>query len=62
MNFWLKGKRAEAQQLYMETLTVLQKTVGKEHPHYALTLSNLSSLYFASVRFVAHRKVLGSAR
>ena len=33
----------------MACLQVLEKSVGPEHPHYALTLSNLAQLLAAKV-------------
>ena len=42
---WKKGDYPEAEQWYLESIAIRKKTVGKDHPDYALSLNNLATLY-----------------
>ena len=39
-----QGKLAEAEPHYQRTLTILEKSLGPEHPNVASTLNNLAQL------------------
>ena len=40
-----QGKYDEAEPLYKRSLKILEKALGKEHPHVAASLNNLAELY-----------------
>ncbi len=44
------GRYAEAEQLYLQILTIDRKALGRNHPHYAVDLNNLALLYRATGR------------
>jgi tetratricopeptide (TPR) repeat protein len=41
------GNYQKAEPLYVQSLQITEKTLGKAHPDYALSLSNLAGLYFS---------------
>jgi tetratricopeptide (TPR) repeat protein len=40
-----QGKYAEAIELYKQAMEIDEKTIGKEHPNYAVRLNNLANVY-----------------
>jgi kinesin light chain len=46
-----QGNLIEARKLYAQCLTILQSSVGLDHPAYAATLLNLAALYQTEARF-----------
>jgi len=42
------GEYAKAEPLYLQTLDIVKKALGEEHPNYASTLNNLAGLYKAT--------------
>ena len=44
-NYNDKGQYEKAEPLYLESMQVLEKAVGKEHPDYAGACNNLAILY-----------------
>ena len=46
-----QGKLAEAEPHYQRTLTILEKSLGPEHPSVASALNNLASLLSAQVGY-----------
>jgi tetratricopeptide (TPR) repeat protein len=46
-----QGNLIEARKLYAQCLTILQSSVGSDHPAYAATLLNLAALYQTEARF-----------
>ena len=45
------GQYAEAEALYRQALEIHRTTLGEEHPSYAVSLSNLTSLLEATGRY-----------
>ena len=45
-----QGRYAEAEPLYKRSLTILESTLGPDHPQVVLSLDNLASLYRATNR------------
>jgi tetratricopeptide (TPR) repeat protein/CHAT domain-containing protein len=45
------GRYAQAEQLFAQTLGILEKTRGRDHPDVGATLSNLASVYARQGRF-----------
>ena len=43
--FYAKGDKENAEKWYLESIGILENTVGKEHPDYASALNNLANLY-----------------
>jgi tetratricopeptide (TPR) repeat protein len=40
-----QGKYAEAEPLYKQALVIVERTLGKDHPHVATTCENMAKLY-----------------
>jgi tetratricopeptide (TPR) repeat protein len=56
-----QGNLIEARKLYAQCLTILQSSVGSDHPAYAATLLNLAALYQTEARFQDAEKLYDQA-
>ncbi|MDO8970260.1 MAG: tetratricopeptide repeat protein, partial [Saprospiraceae bacterium] len=43
--FYYKGNKPEAEKWWLDAKVIREKSLGREHPHYAVSLSNLAILY-----------------
>ncbi|MFM7787551.1 MAG: tetratricopeptide repeat protein, partial [Microcystis panniformis] len=46
-----QGKYAEAEPLFLRSLAITEKQLGKEHPDVATSLNNLASLYHSQGKY-----------
>ena len=49
--FQAQGKYEEAEELYRQALKIDEKTIGKDHPEYAIQLNNLAGVVKARGRY-----------
>jgi len=54
------GKRAQAEPLYRQTITIQKKYWGN-HPDYAKTLNNLGVLYFEMEEYARQSRCVASS-
>ena len=47
-----QGKLAEAEPLYQRTITILEKSLGPDHPQVATGLNNLAQLLNSNVQLL----------
>ena len=46
-----QGRYAKAEPLYLRSLEIVEKALGKSHPHVAASLNNLAALYESQGRY-----------
>lgn len=46
-----QGKHGEAEPLYRRAMTITERTLGTNHPSYAIDLNNLAGLLKGQVRY-----------